>query len=153
MRKPLLTALLVLTSLHAQAATLRCPNHGIADKGDRTTEVLQKCGTPVNQAVTGHAWIATARCSTSRKNGSTAVTTACCTSCSSRVSDWFASTASVVADADHSRQASAGLEAPPVITLLLILLNTLIYFGYQGGDEERREQAVQAYLDKWPAEP
>ena len=36
---------------------------------------------------------------------------------------------------------------PPVITLLLILLNTLIYFGYQGGDEERREQAVQAYLD------
>lgn len=36
---------------------------------------------------------------------------------------------------------------PPLVTLFLILLNTLIYFGYQGGDEERREQAVQAYLD------
>ena len=36
---------------------------------------------------------------------------------------------------------------PPVITLLLILLNTLIYFAYQGGDEERRDIAVQAYLD------
>lgn len=36
---------------------------------------------------------------------------------------------------------------PPVITLLLILLNTLIYFGYQGGDQERRETAVHAYLD------
>jgi membrane associated rhomboid family serine protease len=36
---------------------------------------------------------------------------------------------------------------PPVITLLLILLNTLIYFGYQGGDEARREVAVQSYLD------
>ena len=36
---------------------------------------------------------------------------------------------------------------PPLITLLLILLNTLIYFAYQGGDEERRTLAVQAYLD------
>ena len=36
---------------------------------------------------------------------------------------------------------------PPVITLLLILLNTLIYFAYQGGDEARREVAVQTYLD------
>ncbi|WP_068828240.1 rhomboid family intramembrane serine protease [Pseudomonas sp. BMS12] len=36
---------------------------------------------------------------------------------------------------------------PPVITLLLILLNTLIYFGYQGGDEKRLEIAVHAYLD------
>ncbi|MEK1904252.1 MAG: rhomboid family intramembrane serine protease [Pseudomonas sp.] len=36
---------------------------------------------------------------------------------------------------------------PPVITLLLILLNTLIYFGYQGGDSERRETAVHTYLD------
>lgn len=36
---------------------------------------------------------------------------------------------------------------PPVVTLLLILLNTLIYFGYQGGDEERLETAVQTYLD------
>lgn len=53
MRKSLLTALLVLTSLHAQAATLRC-EHGIADKGDRTSEALQKCGTPVSQVVTGH---------------------------------------------------------------------------------------------------
>ncbi|MCY1500024.1 Rhomboid family protein [compost metagenome] len=36
---------------------------------------------------------------------------------------------------------------PPVITLLLILLNVLIYFGYQGGDREREEQAVKLYLD------
>ena len=36
---------------------------------------------------------------------------------------------------------------PPVVTLLLILLNVLIYFGYQGGDEERRESAVRSYLD------
>ena len=36
---------------------------------------------------------------------------------------------------------------PPVVTLLLILLNVLIYFGYQGGDEERLEIAVHAYLD------
>jgi membrane associated rhomboid family serine protease len=36
---------------------------------------------------------------------------------------------------------------PPVITLLLILLNTLIYIGYQGGDRERVEAARQIYLD------
>ncbi|MDG1580625.1 rhomboid family intramembrane serine protease [Pseudomonas sp. GOM6] len=36
---------------------------------------------------------------------------------------------------------------PPVVTLLLILLNVLIYFGYQGGDEERLEAAVNSYLD------
>ncbi|MES2818625.1 MAG: rhomboid family intramembrane serine protease [Pseudomonadota bacterium] len=36
---------------------------------------------------------------------------------------------------------------PPVITLLLILLNVLIYFGYQGGDAARQEEAVKAYLD------
>ena len=36
---------------------------------------------------------------------------------------------------------------PPVITLLLILLNTLIYFGYQGGDAAREEHAVKSYLD------
>lgn len=36
---------------------------------------------------------------------------------------------------------------PPVITLLLILLNTLIYFGYQGGDSAREEHAVKTYLD------
>lgn len=36
---------------------------------------------------------------------------------------------------------------PPVITLLLILLNVLIYFGYQGGDQAREEQAVKLYLD------
>ncbi|MFZ6049152.1 rhomboid family intramembrane serine protease [Pseudomonas sp. CR3202] len=36
---------------------------------------------------------------------------------------------------------------PPVITLLLILLNTLIYIVYQGGDQERTEQARQLYLD------
>ena len=32
---------------------------------------------------------------------------------------------------------------PPVITLLLILLNTLIYFAYQGKDPAREEQAVR----------
>ncbi|MWV11673.1 rhomboid family intramembrane serine protease [Pseudomonas sp. R-28-1W-6] len=36
---------------------------------------------------------------------------------------------------------------PPVITLLLILLNTLIYFAYQGGDQAREETAVRTYLD------
>ncbi|MBM7063114.1 rhomboid family intramembrane serine protease [Pseudomonas sp. UL073] len=36
---------------------------------------------------------------------------------------------------------------PPVLTLLLILLNVLIYFAYQGGDRERQEQAVRVYLD------
>lgn len=36
---------------------------------------------------------------------------------------------------------------PPVLTLLLILLNTLIYFGYQGGDGARQEEAVKTYLD------
>lgn len=37
---------------------------------------------------------------------------------------------------------------PPVITLLLILLNVVIYFGYQGGDSHRREQAVDVYLEQ-----
>lgn len=36
---------------------------------------------------------------------------------------------------------------PPVLTLLLILLNTLIYFGYQGGDDAREQVAVKTYLD------
>ncbi|TRX74103.1 rhomboid family intramembrane serine protease [Pseudomonas mangiferae] len=36
---------------------------------------------------------------------------------------------------------------PPLVTLLLILLNTLIYLGYQGGDAHRLESAVQAYLN------
>jgi membrane associated rhomboid family serine protease len=36
---------------------------------------------------------------------------------------------------------------PPIITLLLILLNCLIYFGYQGGDTERQDRAVNSYLD------
>ncbi|VXB41929.1 Rhomboid family intramembrane serine protease [Pseudomonas sp. 8AS] len=36
---------------------------------------------------------------------------------------------------------------PPVITLLLTLLNTLIYFAYQGGDQAREEAAVRTYLD------
>ena len=35
---------------------------------------------------------------------------------------------------------------PPVITLLLIVINILIYFGYQGGDSTRREEAVRVYL-------
>lgn len=36
---------------------------------------------------------------------------------------------------------------PPVITLLLILLNTLIYIGYQSGDQQRAEEAQSLYLD------
>lgn len=36
---------------------------------------------------------------------------------------------------------------PPLVTLLLILLNVLVYFGYQGGDRQRLEQAVHLYLD------
>lgn len=53
MRKLLLTPLLSLASLNAQAGSLHC-EHGIADKGDRSSEALQKCGTPVSQAVAGH---------------------------------------------------------------------------------------------------
>src|ERR1035437_7045666 len=34
---------------------------------------------------------------------------------------------------------------PPVITLLLILLNCLIYFGVQSGDEKREENAYRYY--------
>jgi len=37
---------------------------------------------------------------------------------------------------------------PPVVTLLLILLNVLVFFGYQSGDSERREQAVRVYLEQ-----
>ncbi|WP_263144695.1 rhomboid family intramembrane serine protease [Pseudomonas sp. RIT-PI-AD] len=36
---------------------------------------------------------------------------------------------------------------PPVVTLLLILLNLLVYVGYQSGDDQRREAAVRLYLD------
>ncbi|BAN50635.1 rhomboid family intramembrane serine protease [Metapseudomonas resinovorans] len=36
---------------------------------------------------------------------------------------------------------------PPVITLLLILLNVLIYVLYQGSDQERTDEAQQLYLD------
>ncbi|MDH1265608.1 rhomboid family intramembrane serine protease [Pseudomonas sp. GD03944] len=36
---------------------------------------------------------------------------------------------------------------PPIVTLLLILLNMLVYFGYQGGDSEREAHAIQTYLD------
>ncbi|MFI8480903.1 rhomboid family intramembrane serine protease [Pseudomonas sp. NPDC078700] len=35
---------------------------------------------------------------------------------------------------------------PPVMTLLLIALNVLIYFGYQGGDSAREAKAVDSYL-------
>lgn len=35
---------------------------------------------------------------------------------------------------------------PPVMTLLLIALNVLIYFGYQGGDSAREAKAVENYL-------
>ncbi|WP_252272822.1 DUF2845 domain-containing protein [Pseudomonas subflava] len=53
MNKLLLASLLVVVASNAQAATLRCEN-GIADRGDRTSEVLRKCGTPVSQSVTGY---------------------------------------------------------------------------------------------------
>ena len=53
MKKLLLSALLALVTAEAHAATLRC-EHGIVDRGDRTSEVLQKCGSPVSQAVTGY---------------------------------------------------------------------------------------------------
>jgi membrane associated rhomboid family serine protease len=36
---------------------------------------------------------------------------------------------------------------PPLVTLLLILLNCLIFFVYQGGDRARQEQAVGVYLE------
>ena len=34
---------------------------------------------------------------------------------------------------------------PPIITLLLILLNCLIYFGLQSGDAQRSEKAYRYY--------
>ncbi|PWU29654.1 rhomboid family intramembrane serine protease [Pseudomonas sp. RW407] len=36
---------------------------------------------------------------------------------------------------------------PPLVTLLLILLNCLIFFVYQGGDRARQEQAMGVYLE------
>jgi hypothetical protein len=53
--KKLLLSSLALLAVQAQAATLRC-EHGIADRGDRTAEVLQKCGAPASQAVTGYTF-------------------------------------------------------------------------------------------------
>jgi len=35
---------------------------------------------------------------------------------------------------------------PPVLTLLLILLNCLIYFAYQSGDPAREQRAIASYL-------
>ena len=35
---------------------------------------------------------------------------------------------------------------PPLITLLLIVLNTLIYFAYQGNDLAREEQIGRAHV-------
>lgn len=52
MKKQLAIALLALITTNAQAS-LRCEN-GIADRGDRTSEVLAKCGAPASQAVTGY---------------------------------------------------------------------------------------------------
>lgn len=36
---------------------------------------------------------------------------------------------------------------PPFVTLLLILLNCLIFFGLQGGDDKRTEKAYRYYAD------
>ncbi|MEI7430877.1 MAG: rhomboid family intramembrane serine protease [Betaproteobacteria bacterium] len=36
---------------------------------------------------------------------------------------------------------------PPLVTLLLILLNCLIYFGLQSGDDQRTEKAYRYYAD------
>lgn len=36
---------------------------------------------------------------------------------------------------------------PPVLTVLLILLNVLVYLLYQSGDERREQEAVKTYLD------
>jgi hypothetical protein len=52
MKKLLAITLLALITANAQAS-LRCEN-GIADRGDRTSEVLAKCGAPASQAVTGY---------------------------------------------------------------------------------------------------
>ncbi len=52
MNKLFAVTLFALITANAQAA-LRC-EHGIADRGDRTSEVLAKCGAPVSQAVTGY---------------------------------------------------------------------------------------------------
>ncbi|KAF1061421.1 MAG: hypothetical protein GAK45_02229 [Pseudomonas citronellolis] len=39
-------------------------------------------------------------------------------------------------------------QKPPLITLALILLNCLIFFFYQGGDEARQQAAVEIYLQE-----
>lgn len=49
----------------------------------------------------------------------------------------------IILPAEHPLDA----KRPPVITLLLILLNCLAYFGYQSGDPLREERAVKTYLD------
>ncbi|MCB4796125.1 DUF2845 domain-containing protein [Pseudomonas sp. NP21570] len=47
--------LLLLCQAHAYAETLRCPK-GIVSTGDRSFEVLNKCGEPINKAVIGYVY-------------------------------------------------------------------------------------------------
>lgn len=37
--------------------------------------------------------------------------------------------------------------SPPVITLLIILINTFVYFVIQSGDEKAFDEAVKYYLE------
>ena len=52
-----------------------------------------------------------------------------------------------VPDADSARRTPPGLETSAAYHPLLIVLNTLIYFAYQGNDPAREEQAVSTYLN------
>lgn len=55
MKHLLVSGLLVVSSSGVHAASLRCDD-GIASQGDRTIEVLHKCGEPVSRAVTGYTF-------------------------------------------------------------------------------------------------
>ena len=50
---PLIAGLLAIASLDARADSLRCAK-GIASTGDRSVEVLNKCGQPVSKSVVGY---------------------------------------------------------------------------------------------------
>jgi hypothetical protein len=41
---------------------------------------------------------------------------------------------------------------PPVVTLLLVLINIIIFFGWQSGDTERIGTAFEYYLESGLAE-
>ncbi|MDX5370902.1 MAG: DUF2845 domain-containing protein [Pseudomonadaceae bacterium] len=48
-----IASLLLACATHVHASSLRCPK-GIASTGDRSVEVLNKCGEPVSKTVVGY---------------------------------------------------------------------------------------------------